>query len=586
MSDKIVQTTAQIVSASTPTYSTKITQVVTPVIAAVANTQTLLTTAVTDIKVVANVINMGEESLPNPSLFQRLDDFYTAPDRVTLRFNKRPRELINSIDLPRKRAGKTLLETPVAGDTDRSSRVNKSRSSLADASDTQRISTSKIKFSSTTNTEQFNKTSGKLLPETETVTDQKRLNIGKVLPETANTSILFSRTVVFNRLVLDIVDATDDFLGLANIDDDQIASVGKKLIDYTANFEQLVKSYNKQIREISPAIDQARFKFNKQLRDTETTADVVRLQVAKTIVETDNAIDQARLQVTKPLRETTNTGSFFSRTVGFSRTLPETTTATQQKFISVTKILTETEAAVDQARLRVTKNIRDTETVVDVARLQFTKPLSETDSATDQIRLQFNKPVNETVINNTLFSRTVAFNRLVLDSVDATDDFFGLANIDDDQIAFVGKTLVDYTAGLEQLAKSYSKQLSETDTVTDVARLQPIKTLIETETTTDVARLQVTKTIVETDNAIDQARLQVTKPLRETSSTSERFSLMAQNVKTEIISSLDLISFFKFANRFFDETFVTNDSGFINNQNYTAGAYTAAGYVGTNTNFS
>jgi hypothetical protein len=586
MSDKIVQTTAQIVSASTPTYTTKITQVVTPVIAAGANTQTLLATAVVNIKVVANVINMGEESIPNPSLFQRLDDFYTAPDRVTLRFNKRPQELINSIDIPRKRAGKTLRETPVAGDTNRSSRVNKSRSSLADASDTQRISTSKIKFSSTTNTEQFNKTSGKLLPETETVTDQKRLNIGKVLPETANTSVLFSRTVVFNRLVLDIVDATDDFLGLANIDDDQIASVGKKLIDYTANFEQLVKSYNKQIREISPAIDQVRFNFDKQLRDTETTTDVVRLQVAKTIVETETATDQARLQVTKPLRENTNTGSFFSRTVGFSRTLPETTTATQQKFISVTKILTETDNAVDQARLLVTKNISDTETVVDQARLQFTKPLSETDNATDQIRLQFNKPVNETVINNTLFSRTVAFNRLVLDSVDATDDFFGLANIDDDQIAFVGKTLVDYAAGLEQFAKNYIKQLSETDTATDVARLQTTKAFRNTETATDVARLQVTKTIVETDNATDQARLQVTKPLRETSSTSERFSLRAQNVKTEIISSLDLISFFKFANRFFDETFVTNDSGFINNQNYTASAYTTAGYVGTNTNFS
>ena len=102
----------------------------------------------------------------------------------------------------------------------------------------------------------------------------------------------------------------------------------------------------------------------------------------------------------------------------------------------------------------------------------------------------------------------------MLDSVDATDDFLGVANTDDDQTAFFNKSVVDYSS------------------------------------------------------TADQKRLRVTKPL------------------AEIMSSLDVISFFKFKGLLFLETAATNDSGFINNQNYFAGAYTTAGYVGTNTNFS
>jgi hypothetical protein len=712
MSDKIVQTTAQIVSATTPVYETKVTDVTTPGITTSVNTNLQLSTSVENIKIVGNVINMGEQVLPNPSLFKRLDDYYSAPDIVRLRYTKRVNETVNKSDVVSRlvQYRRTVNEVETANDSYKVFAVGKRIVEIADASDTVAKATSRQIFDASVNTEQVNKRLNKPLTEVELVTDQVLRRVGKNPIETANTVSLFSRVVAFNRLVLDSVDATDDFLGLANTDDDQTAFFNKSLVDYTSNTDQTRLQVNKLVTETETTTDQKVVVFGKALTEVDTAVDQKRLTVTKPLLEAETATDQKRLTVAKPFTENSSTASLFSKVVAFNRPVTETQLATDQKAAVFGKALTEVDTAVDQKRLTVTKPVTEVEVATDEKRLTVTKPLTEVDTAVDQKVLSIGKNSTEIANTSSLFSRVVAYNRLVLDSVDATDDFLGLANTDDDQTAFFNKSLVDYTSNIDQTRLTITKPLTESQLATDQKRLTITKPVTELKLATDQKRLSIGKNVneisnttslltrvvafnrsvtetelatdqksalfgkalTETSNATslffrvvafnrsvtetefatdqkvivfgkaltevelttDEKRLRVGKNVTENANTSSLFNrvvtysrsvldsvdatddflgvantdddqiasfgkglvntasstdqkrLRVNKSLTEAISSLDIVSFFKFKSLLFSETSATNDSGFINNQNYFAGAYTTAGYVGTNTNFS
>jgi hypothetical protein len=66
----------------------------------------------------------------------------------------------------------------------------------------------------------------------------------------------------------------------------------------------------------------------------------------------------------------------------------------------------------------------------------------------------------ELITTQDILSRIANFNLELLDFIDATDDYYGLANIDDDQYATVNKTLIDNSQVLDSLTAAYALPLA------------------------------------------------------------------------------------------------------------------------------
>jgi len=306
----------------------------------------------------------------------------------------------------------------------------------------------------------------------------------------------------------------------------------------------------------------------------------------KRLTDYYNALDKLTLAYNKQFANTSSVSDLFTKTITFRRLITEAQTTSDQKFLTVNKALVETSSLVDVTVKRSTKQLTEIKNSIDQFKLLLNKQATELSTSSDQKTLRLNKLLTETKTASSLFSRTVAFNKLFLDSVDATDDFFGVANADDDQIASVGKRLVDYTSNSDSLNKRYFKALLDTENVLELLNLQFKKASAELINTTDQKRFRVAKSFSETDTVVDFKALSIGKRVTDTNNTSELLNSLINKIKTETITSSELISFLKAIGRLFQETIVNTDSGFVNNQNYTVSSYASAGYVGNNINFS
>ena len=113
------------------------------------------------------------------------------------------------------------------------------------------------------------------------------------------------------------------------------------------------------------------------------------------------------------------------------------------------------EEAIPQPEL--IKYLQHLTSSIDVARKNFGKSLIDV-IAQSEVLSQHIKPFKiDTATTIDAFSRVVYFRRTFEELVDATDDFYGVTNIDDDQTAFVEKRLIDALTQTEEVKKSFEK---------------------------------------------------------------------------------------------------------------------------------
>lgn len=263
------------------------------------------------------------------------------------------------------------------------------------------------------NVGQINITLNKTLGSTELLTTSELSSriVGKnLLDQTNYIAELLAKDL--SIVLVDIADATDDFYGLANIDDDQIATFNKVLSDYTAGSTEL--SY---------------YSFDKVINTTSYLNDGTRFSI-----------------VDKVLTTTFNVPDQLSRVITFIRSF-------QHSIASSDSLL----KVVDKGASDLATIANLTIKIVNLGKLDQT-------------------------LTSDVFARTVLYNRDFIDTVDATDDFYGLANIDDDQIASIGKVLATVTniANSDQItneANFIRSFASSTNSVVDTFNklLQPNK---------------------------------------------------------------------------------------------------------------
>jgi hypothetical protein len=365
---------------------------------------------------------------------------------------------------------------------------------FSSTSETIRFAPNKITYESLTSSEVNLKTVGKRVPDSVTITNPIYLKVSKLVPEIATTSEtylslfgkerndssiaseLFSRTVVFNRVITDHVYPTDDVFGEADIDDEQYAFVGKNLTDSPITSEIFLTVNT----------------FNRVLTETGTTSELFVNSISKNVA-----------------LETSTTSELFTRTLVFDRRIPEIVTSSElfSRIVSFNPTFLEKPISSDLVNTLVTFNRTIISPAILTEDILFSIghgrniPDSTTISETFSSIVLFNRGISNTSISSDTTTFNVAFDRIPLDNVNtgelfaisnfnkqltdsvnisdsrvllpifgiiqddivyAKDDVLGEASIDDEQYAFVGKTFdTEVLTAIERIYLSTSKLLLE-----------------------------------------------------------------------------------------------------------------------------
>lgn len=608
MTDKILQTSADVIVANANTYETKTVSISTPKIVTGNSTYTGITTTVEYENLKVNLDNMGEESIPNPNLFKRAHDYYAVTDRFSITINSSKLDTLNGVTDVFSRTvsyNRVFQESQVTNDSYKVFVVTKGVVDTSYLSEVFVKNLSKPFADNYTAIDIRSVEYGKNVFENIALTEEVlKLDYVKLADDNAVTQDVLTRTVDFNRSFDDFVDATDDFYGAANIDDDQIANVGKTLVDWLASSEVRVIDLNIVKSDVATTSDQKAAELTKVSSDSFTSTEQLVYSADKIALDTTTTSDLQTYETGKTLQDTGTTSEVTD--FGFAKTLANTFGYIEQFSYSGVKYLN-TEYTVQDVTTTAWSAYRSFDDLASSStQISFSAStqLLNITSSTDVLASETTKIAEDTFVATDTLSRTVDYNRDFVDYIDATDDFYGAANIDDDQIASVGKNTVDSINTAEQTAYDVSKVLSDSYTVPDVLYSAAYKVTSDTATNTDLVTYSVdkilntgyltqetlsfeaSKSIVDILGLSETPVFENSKVLSDSFTKQDEIRNAPNKVVADYTVNTDYVTFYLFTNRFFDEITATNDSGVINNQSYFAESYVEPGYVGTNTYFS
>lgn len=528
MTDKILQTSASTILANANTYGPKTVSIQTPNVVVGNSNANKITTSVEDINVKVNVDNMGEEYIPNPSLFKRAHDYYASTDilSVTIKPNKFDQltgvtDLFNMVVNYRR----VFQESQVTNDSYKVFRVFKGVLDTGYLTDLPRKSIVKPFVDQYSATDIRSVVYGKNVLDSVIMSEEVlKLAYKKLANETVISQDVLSRTVNYNRTFTEYVDATDDFYGSANIDDDQIANVGKSLVDWLASTDIRAVHLSIVKSDQAYATDQKAVVLSRVSLDNYTTSTELRNLTGKVALDAFLANDSNIKNTGKVLASTSNTQDVKS--VDANKVLAHIASSSEQLKYTGFKYLN-TQYSVQDNTSTVWSAYRNfASTANSTTELSFNASTVLLSSTTSSDLLNYNstKVLSSEFTTTDLLSRTVDYSRTFTDYVDATDDFYGSANIDDDQIASIGKNTVDWAYVPDELNYSASKILSDQYLVPDVSYSSTYKVLQSYSTSSDTVDYSVYKTLVSAYTAQDTLSVDASKSLDSQTTSLDYFA--------------------------------------------------------------
>jgi len=416
---KKIKVTAKANNISANSYNNEITTAIntTGVITSIIDQDILANTEVLPLELDVILTGLGEESILQPELFKYLQ------------------HLVSNIDVARKNFGKGLIDTIA-------------RSEVF----SQHIKPFKI--------------------------------------DTATTIDAFSRVVYFRRTFEELVDATDDFYGVTNIDDDQTAFVEKRINESFTRIEDFRKSFGKRFNE-SFTSSEIVSKVSSLLKlDTANTGEEYKVTMA--LIKSDNAsiADQVSkvfsrgltvdLVLTNDLSSKATSTVYrdvlglsdFITDIFFNKRVLEVVGYSERTLFEVFRISSDIANISDSVAKAFSRPVAsDSTTITDtlfkkhifVSIVEFSGAYFSELYTELQYSSEFGYTTNPVYLTDVITSFN--FSKVILDSVDATDDFYGLANVDDDQTARIDKVVIDYGT----LTELFSRITTFIRSFTDVA---------------------------------------------------------------------------------------------------------------------
>ena len=341
------------------------------------------------------------------------------------------------------------------------------------------------------------------ITDSSALVDTVSLGTQKLITDSLIIVEFISPVLSYNRSITDTVNATDDYDGLAVIDDDQIALVGKSI------FETI------PVLDVSSTISV----YNRNITDTATTADLVALtnsynrNILDTYVLVENISRSSGYN--RQILDNIVTADLITITSNYNRSALDTST--------ITDVTTRT--------VGYNRGITDPITVPDNVFFNTGKSVTDNFSIAETVSLT--GVYNRSVLDSTTLTENVStlrvYQRSVLDSAPITD----LVS----RVIAYNPTLSDTTSltDLVLLNRTYTRPVLETATLSDVVNLLLFTTFnqLDTSNISDLARLTLNKNITESLVSSDLVTKSMTKSLQESTTISGLITIVSQNYFAE-----------------------------------------------------
>jgi len=259
-----------------------------------------------------------------------------------------------------------------------------------------------------------------------TAHDDALVTAGKVFVDATSAAEAFSRAVAFVRYFNDVADATDAINAAILTDDGQIALIGKAVFDSVATGTTIDFDVARVQTDEAATIDKTLFELEKVLASAALVDDIALLGTGKSALDYATTTDNAVL------------GSF--------RVSQDSATATDVRASHLAKVFSDTVTTADSTSLFMEAYYETgvaTSEDVEVVRIAAggVPPQLDEQTVADLAALGVSKNFSEVV--------------------EVTDDLYGVANIDDDQVNFVGKNVSEILASSELRTVSLQRTLAE-----------------------------------------------------------------------------------------------------------------------------
>ena len=355
----------------------------------------------------------------------------------------------------------------------------------------------------------------------------------------------------------DQVAMTDDWLGAANIDDDEYAFVEKVLVDEVVNSDLFsrVVDYNRTYLEtaaiseyFAQLFEQARldsvantdlnwFDVNTDYRETLALAERFAVVVEKPLNDQFSYSDLVTLQPTKGAADAVATSEQYAFGIE----------AVYEELLDATDDILGQANADDDEYADFTKVAQDFIAISEVFSGEYTKPLYETLANTDSVAQLVETPRYETVINADQVGKAVGV--VVLDNQYSVDYYF----LEGYVAALYATDVVDFTVG-PGFADSFATS-DYFDRVVDYKR-EPI----ETTTTADTWTSDFTRVVELQLNGLQERLIFVASVVKaDIATTSETLDKVVEQPQSDQTSTSEQYMFAVVA-EYSDQVTMTDDA--------------------------
>lgn len=378
--------------------------------------------------------------------------------------------------------------------------------------------------------------------------------------DAATVSDISRLFVSFNRDFLEIIGVTDDYLGLANIDDDQYATFGKALSN-SANVQELNYFLADILKSEELGVGDGRYlKVSILKSDVSTARDIFSRQVVYRYNTLDytNTADTIKFTAKKGIQIQAFARDLFDRTVNYIRTFTNKSNSSDK--ISITNSLLKQDL-VNLADA-LTRTVQFNRTISNIASTNDTpyinayKLLIDSSSVIDYTYLNTGKFFTDLVIFSDILTRVVDYNKLLSNQVGATDDYLGAANIDDDEYVTFGKVTGDL-AYVSEINYKFINVLLDTiyAKALDTSYINTSKQLSNQFNSLDTVRINTNKVLINITTSLDNTSLTIKSSISDQSVVSDVFDRQVDYKR----SALDYSNIAQFVAMQFNK-FVSNQS--------------------------
>jgi hypothetical protein len=468
----------------------------------------------------------------------------------------------------------------------------------------------------------------KVLLDSSRITDTSILNAGKYLADLSSFADTFTRQVNYLRSFEDILNTTDDYYGAANVDDDQYAQFNKVIADSITSIETKVFQTAKILTDVNTISEQKSISVTKPITDSSNIADSSQITISKTLSDsfanTDITYLNPKIVKSDIFNSSDNLTTFILWDRSFSDQLSGITD-TKRFSINLTKRDTVNNSDVLNTAVSFNRSFEDALITSESKYFNVSNLILDTGNIVEAKAVNFTRPVTDNTSNSELLTKQVSYQRTILDTVDATDDYYGAATVGDDEFFSLNKGLVETVLVTESTYFSNSNQL--TDLVTNNStsyynftkpnseqvfsseqiRKQPNVLLLDVTITSEITYFNTnlikldttttgeifsrivnyTRSYSDTSINIDTVRLtnQLSKQDLVTTSSTDVFSSLVNYVKNYFDTSSTSESLAKVISKFLADVGQTAETRYLQVQKYFADISNKSDTITTTTSY-